>query len=100
MTPEIIRQELELFWRKLVYFSEQFLDFARQIIKDPTIVERGDLALMAATLLIVVLFIIGGVIRFLTEPWKKKLQSLLATLLVILVLAVIAFFVMRNVPLP
>ena len=48
----------------------------------------------------VALFLLGGVIRFLTEPWKKKLQSLLTTLLVLLVLAVIAFLVLRRVPLP
>ena len=97
---EMIRQELELFWRKLVFFFGQFQDFARQIINDPSSVTRGDLAVMAAILLIVALFLIGGLIRFFTEPWKKKGEILLTTLLVILVLAIIAFFVLRNIPLP
>ena len=48
----------------------------------------------------VALFLLGGVIRFLTEPWKKKGESLLTTLLVLLVLAVVAFLVLRRVPLP
>ena len=100
MNTEIILRELELFWQKLCYFAGQFWDFARQIAADPSSVERGDLVMMCATLLIVALFLLGGVIRFLTEPWKKKLQSLLTTLLVLLVLAVIAFLVLRRVPLP
>lgn len=97
---EMIRQELGLFWRKLVFFFGQFQEFVRQIIDDPASVTRWDRAVMAAILLIVVLFVIGGVIRFLTEPWKKKGEILLVTLLVILVLAIIAFFVLRNIPLP
>ena len=63
-------------------------------------VGRGDLVMMCATLLIVALFLLGGVIRFLTEPWKKKGESLLTTLLALLVLAVVAFLVLRRVPLP
>ena len=100
MTIEIIRQELELFWQKVVFFTGQFADLARQIIQDPARVSRGDLILMIATLLIVALFLIGGVIRFITEPWKKKGQSLIGTVLVILVLTIIAFIVLRKVPLP
>ena len=60
-------------------------------------VARGDLVMMAATLLIVVLFLLGGLIRFLTEPWKKKWESLVGTLLV---LAVIAFIVLKKVSIP
>lgn len=100
MNTESILRELELFRQKLCYFAGQFRDFARQIAADPSSVERGDLVMMCATLLIVALFLLGGVIRFLTEPWKKKLQSLLTTLLVLLVLAVVAFLVLRRVPLP
>ena len=100
MNTESILRELELFWQKLCYFAGQFRDFSRQIAADPSSVERGDLVMMCATLLIVALFLLGGVIRFLTEPWKKKLQSLLTTLLVLLVLAVVAFLVLRRVPLP
>ena len=43
---------------------------------------------------------IGALIRFITEPWKKKGESLLILLAVVVVLAVIAFFVMRSIPLP
>ena len=100
MTIETIRLELELFWQKLVYYFDQILGFARQLIDDPTIVPRGDLVLMGAAALIVVLFFIGGLIRFFTEPWKKKGGSLLRLLLVLLVLAIVLFFVLRNVPLP
>jgi hypothetical protein len=100
MNTEIIRQELEAFWQKLCYFAGQFWDFARQVAADPSSVGRGDLVMMCATLLIVALFLLGGVIRFLTEPWKKKGESLLTTLLVLLVLAVVAFLVLRRVPLP
>ena len=60
MTIEMIRQELALFWQKLCYFFNLFLDFARQVVKDPTMVSRGDLIMMGATLLIVVLFLLGG----------------------------------------
>ena len=100
MTIEMIRQELALFWQKLCYFFGLFSDFARQVVKDPTMVSRGDLIMMGATLLIVVLFFLGGLIRFLTEPWKKKWESLAVTLLVLLVLAVIAFIVLKKVSLP
>ena len=100
MTIEVIRQELALFWQKLCYFFNLFLDFARQVVKDPTMVSRGDLIMMGATLLIVVLFLLGGLIRFLTEPWKKKWDSLVVTLLVLLALAVVAFIVLKKVSLP
>lgn len=100
MIIETIQQEMESFWQKLVFFSGQFWDFARQVFRDPTIVARGDLILMIATLLIVALFLLGGIIRFITEPWKKKGESLLGTFLVLLVLAVIAFIVLRGIPLP
>ena len=100
MNTESILRELELFRQKLCYFAGQFRDFARQIAADPSSVERGDLVMMCATLLIVALFLLGGVIRFLTEPWKKKLQNLLTLLIFLLVLAVAAFFALRGVPLP
>ncbi|MBQ3481548.1 MAG: hypothetical protein IJQ43_08030 [Oscillospiraceae bacterium] len=100
MSAEMIRRELEIFWQKLCYFFGLFLDFARQVVEDPSMVARGDLVMMAATLLIVVLFLLGGLIRFLTEPWKKKWESLVGTLLVLLVLAVIAFIVLKKVSIP
>ena len=100
MSSETIWQELELFRQKIAYFFGQFLLFARQLIRDPSIVPRGDLVLMGATALIVVLFLLGGLTRFFTEPWKKKLESLLVTLAVLLTLAVIAFFLLRGVALP
>ena len=53
MNTESILRELELFWQKLCYFAGQFRDFARQIAADPSSVERGDLVMMCATLLIV-----------------------------------------------
>ena len=56
--------------------------------------------LIGATALIAALFLIGGLIRFITEPWKKKGESLLGLLLTLLVLAVAAFFVLRRLPLP
>ena len=55
---------------------------------------------MEPTALIAALFLIGGLIRFITEPWKKKGESLLGLLLTLLVLAVAAFFVLRRLPLP
>ena len=100
MSIEMIRQELELFWQKLCYFSRLFWDFALQVIRDPSTVSQGDLVMMGATLLIVALFLLGGLIRFFTEPWKKKGESLLTTLLVLLALAVIAFFVLKKITLP
>lgn len=99
MNTEMIRQELQLFWQKLSFFFGQFLEFVRQVAADPSIVERSDLIMMGATALIVGLFLVGGLIRFFTEPWKKKGQSLLRALLVLLILAVAAFFVLRRVPL-
>ena len=56
--------------------------------------------MMCAAALMVALFVIGALIRFITEPWKKKGESLLTTLLVLLILAVAAFFVLRQIPLP
>ena len=96
----VISQELSLFWQKLAYFCGQFAAFVRSLIEDPSIVSTGDLILMGATALIVVLFLLGGLIRFFAEPWKRKARSLLTTLLVLLVLTVVAFFVLRAVPLP
>ncbi len=98
-TADIMR-ELTLFWQKLSYYFTQFAIFVRRLIRDPSIVSRRDLVLIFAAALIVALFLIAGLIRFLTEPWKKKLQSLLTLLAVLLVLAVAAFFVMRAFPLP
>ncbi len=95
-----IGQELELFWQKLSYYFGQFEVFVRQLIDDPTIVSTGDLVLMGAIALIVALFVVAGLIRFIAEPWKKKGRSLLTLLLVLLVLAVAAFFALRFVPLP
>ena len=48
MSSETIWQELELFRQKIAYFFGQFLLFARQLIRDPSIVPRGDLVLMGA----------------------------------------------------
>ena len=100
MSMESIRQELELFWQKLAYYGGILLDYARQLIAEPSLVSRGDLVLIGATALIAALFLIGGLIRFITEPWKKKGESLLGLLLTLLVLAVAAFFVLRRLPLP
>lgn len=100
MSMEIIRQELSLFWRKLSYFFGQLVGFVRQLIEEPSAVTQIDLILMGAAALVAVLFVIGGLIRFFTEPWKKKGQILLTTLLVLLILAVAAFFVLHNIPLP
>ena len=100
MSTGIIGQELELFWQKISYYFGQFAVFVRQLIRDPSIVSRADLVMMCAVALIAVLFVIGALIRFITEPWKKKGKSLLTTLLVLLILAVAAFFLLRLVPLP
>ena len=100
MSTGIIGQELELFWQKISYYFGQFAVFVRQLIRDPSIVSRTDLVMMCAAALIVALFVIGALIRFITEPWKKKGESLLILLAVLVVLAVIAFFVMRGIPLP
>ncbi len=100
MSTGIIGQELELFWQKISYYFGRFAVFVRQLIRDPSIVSRTDLVMMCAAALIVALFVIGALIRFITEPWKKKGESLLILLAVVVVLAVIAFFVMRSIPLP
>ncbi len=100
MSIDIIRQELELFRQKLAYFFGQFTGFIRQVIEDPSIVSRLDLILMGAAALVVVLFLVAGLIRFFTEPWKKKGRSLLTALLVLLALVIVAFFVLRAIPLP
>ena len=93
-------QELELFRQKIVYFFGLFVDFVRQVIAEPSMLKSIDLILICAAALVVVLFLIGGLIRFITEPRKKKGESLLILLAVLVVLAVIAFFVMRGIPLP
>lgn len=100
MSTGIIGQELELFWQKISYYFGQFAVFVRQVIEDPSIVSRLDLILMGAAALVVVLFLVAGLIRFFTEPWKKKGRSLLTALLVLLALAIVAFFVLRAIPLP
>ena len=100
MSTGIIGQELELFWQKISYYFGQFAAFVRQLIRDPSIVSRADLVMMCAVALIVALLVIGALIRFITEPWKKKGESLLILLAVVVVLAVAAFFVMRGIPLP
>ena len=100
MSMEAFVQELLLCWEKLKYLSRLTWDMARGIAADPGSVAKGDLIMMAATLLIVALFLLGGVIRFFTEPWKKKGESLLVLFLILLVLAVILFFVLRAVSVP
>lgn len=100
MKTEGIIRELTLFWQKLSYYFARFADLVRRLIENPSIVSRRDLVLICAAALIAALFLLAGLIRFLTEPWKKKLQSLLTLLVVLLVLAVIAFFAMRAFPLP
>ena len=90
---------LKLFWKKLCYCAGQLGAFVRRLIADPTIVSRRDLVVMCAAALVVALFVLAGLIRFLTEPWKKKAESLLILLLALLILAAVAFFVLRAVPL-
>ncbi len=95
-----IVQEIVLSWEKLKYLCALMLDLARGIAADPGSVSRGTLIMIGAVLLIVVLFVIGGLIRFFTEPWKKKGEALLTLLVFLLVLAVILFFVLRTVETP
>ena len=100
MTKGSFIQELALSWEKLKYICALMLDLARGIAADPGSVPKGTLILIGAVLLIVVLFVIGGLIRFIAEPWKKKGEALLTLLAFLLVLAVILFFVLRAVELP
>ena len=97
---ETIVQELTLFWEKLRYFALRLSEMPRSLIEDPSSVSKGDLAMMAVTALLIVGFLIGGVIRFLKAPWKKKGGMLLSTLLVILIVGTILFFSLRGVELP
>ena len=100
MSTEIILRELELFRRKLAYCFGELAAFVRRLIEDPSAVETSDFVLMGAIALIAALFLLGGLIRFFTEPWKRKLRSLLGLLLTLLVLAALAFAALRNYPLP
>ena len=95
-----IVQEIVLSWEKLKYLCALMLDLARGIAADPGSVSRGTLIMLGAVLLIVVLFVIGGLIRFIAEPWKKKGEALLTLLVFLLVLAVILFFVLRTIEVP
>ncbi len=100
MSNQGLWQEIVLCWQKLGYYFGQFLVFVRRLIDDPAIIPMRDLVLIGAIALILALFLVGGVIRFFTEPWKKKLQTLLGLLIFLLVLAAAAFFVLRGMPLP
>ena len=97
---KMILQEIVLSWEKLKYLCVLMLDLARGVAADPGAVARGDLILIGAVLLIVVLFVIGWLIRFITEPWKKKGEALLAMLALFLALAIILFFVLRTIEVP
>ena len=100
MKTELIREQLSNFWLKLQYYFKQAVDFARQLIDDPTIVSRSDLIMIGAAALIVVLLVLGGLIRFFTEPWKRKGQSLLMSLVILLALAFGLFLIVWNLPMP
>ena len=95
-----LMRELELFRLKIAYYFGQLASFIRRVIDDPSVVSRSDLVVLCAAALIVALFLAAGLIRFITEPWKKKAESLLVLLLVLLIAAAAAFFVLRGVPLP
>ena len=97
---ETLTQELTEFWEKLRYFALRLAEMPKALIEDPDSVSKGDLAMMALTVLLVVGFLIGGVIRFLKAPWKKKGGMLLSTLLLILIVGAILFFSLRGVELP
>lgn len=100
MTREMLVEELTLFWQKLVYLFGKMTEMVRGLRVDPGSVSKGDLAMMLATAAVILLFVLGGILRFLKAPWKKKPGMLLQTLLVILVVAVILFFALRGVKLP
>ena len=97
---KMITEEIVRAWEKLKYLCALMLDLARGVAADPGSVAKGDLILMGAALLIVALFAIGWLIRFITEPWKKKGEALLTLLVTLLVLAVLLFFAMRAVEVP
>ena len=82
------------------YFAAVLYDLARGVVAEPGSIARGDLVLIGAAALIVALFLLGGLIRFITEPWKKKGEALLTLLVTLLVLAVVLFFALRAVNVP
>ena len=100
ISTEAIWQEILLCWEKLKYFASLLYDLARGVVAEPGSIARGDLILMGAAVIIVALFLLGGLIRFFTEPWKKKGEALLTLLVTLLVLAVLLFFAMRAVNVP
>ena len=60
---ETVISELQAYWEKLCFFWRKFADTARSVAADPGSVNKGDLILMCATLLIVALFVIGEIVR-------------------------------------
>ena len=100
ISTEAIWQEILLCWEKLKYFAAVLYDLARGVVAEPGSIARGDLILMGAAAPIVALFLLGGLIRFITEPWKKKGEALLTMLIFLIVLAVILFFVLRAIEIP
>ena len=100
ISTEALRRELVLCWEKLKYFISLLLDAVRGVGGEPGSIAKGDLILIGAAALIVALFLLGGLIRLFTEPWKRKGEALLTLLVTLLVLAVILFFVLRAVDVP
>ena len=100
ISTEGILREILLCWEKLKYFAALLYDLLRGAVAEPGSIARGDLILIGAAAVIVALFVLGGLIRFFTEPWKKKGEALLTLLVTLLVLAVLLFFALRAVEVP
>jgi dolichyl-phosphate-mannose--protein O-mannosyl transferase len=100
MTKGTFVEELALSWEKLKYLLGLLMDLLRGVATNPGSVTKGTLIMLGAVLLIVVLIVTACIVRFITEPWKKKGEALLTLLVFLIVLAVILFFVLRAIEVP
>ena len=100
MTKANFVSELQLYWQKVCYLFGKTVDLVRGIFQHPGMLAKGDVFVAGAILLIVALFLIGGLIRFIGASWKGKGKALLGMVVSLLILAVIFYFVLLNYQIP
>jgi len=101
MTKEMLLHELTLFWLKLRYFAGILKDAPRIIWEGSAGVGQfADRWFAVLTGAAVAVALLAWVVRLLKAPWKEKPGILLHTLVVLLIVAVILFFVLRGIDVP
>ena len=100
MTKANFVSELQLYWQKICYLFGRTVDLVRGIFQHPGMLAKGDVVVTALILLIVAIFLVGGLIRFIGASWKSKGKALLTLVLTLLIVAVIFYFILLNYQIP